>query len=336
MLRLIAAGLAKGLSKLFGVATHTFFGRAPSQDDDRAGLVGLLSVAWVAVLVGLAWPAAATAAIPALPDDDALVRAGAAGLALAGGPVVGLLIGRAANRRERGGRLAVTAVAGYGYAAVIGGLAVALAVTVPAVKGSHLLRRLEMQHMTVMITPEAFDGVERRIRQALAEHGVEVDAESENRLMAAIFRGLVWAEERIFWRDMARGVRLLRGELAHGPLVVELHPTDLAVRARRPDATYAFAVLADTLDHRDVYFSWDADAQAFEDRLREARRAAADGDPPGDERLAALAEELRGLGLGPDEWSALRRQLHRLEAEALRARLGRAGAAAAAPADQPA
>jgi sarcosine oxidase gamma subunit len=149
-----------------------------------------------------------------------------------------------------------------------------------------------------------------------------VAAENENRVLAAIFRGLVWVEEKIFWRVMAHRVRLLPGELAHGPLVVEVYPTDVVIRARRPDATYAFAVLADTLDHRDVYFSWDADAQAFEDRLGEARRAAAGGNPPGDEQLAALAEELRTLGLGPEEWSALRRQLHRAEADALRARLG--------------
>lgn len=333
LLRFVPLLLAKSLSKVFGLATKTFFGRVPSRDDDKAGLVGLLSLAWLAVVPAVAFPSLAEAMLPMLPEDDAVLRATTAGLVLAGGPVIGCLIGRTDNRRERGARLALTAVQGYGYALITGTLVVALVLVVPVVKASHLVRRLEMQHMAVMITPEAFDDVRDRIVATLRAHDLDVHATDENRVMAALFHGLVWVEEKIFWRDMAHQVSHIRGELAHGPLVVELHPTDLAVRGRRADATYAFGVLADTLDHRHVYFSWDEAAQDLEDRVHQARRRAADGEPCSDEHIAALAEELRTLQLAPEQWSAIRRQIHRLEADVLRARLDQSPHATAGDAD---
>lgn len=333
LLRLVPLLVAKSLSKLFGLATAIFFGRVPSQDDDKASLVGLLSLVWLALLAAVAAPAVAETMLPMLPEDDALLRATAAGLVLADGAAVGGLIGRTANRRERGARLALTTVQGYGYALIIGALVIALVLVVPVVKASHLVRRLEMQHMAVMITPAAFDDVRDHIVATLRAHDLDVCPSSENRVLAALFHALVWVEEKIFWRDMAHQVSHIRGELAHGPLVVELHPTDLAVRGRRADATYAFGVLADTLDHRHVYFSWDDAAQDLEDRIAEARRRAADGEPDTDDAIAGFAEELRTLRLSAEQWSAIRRQIHRLEADVLRARLGQPAHATAGDAD---
>lgn len=334
LLRFVPLLLAKSLSKLFGLATAIFFGRVPSRDDDKASLVGLLSLVWLALLPAVAVPAVAETMLPMLPEDDALLRATAAGLVLAGGPAIGGLIGRTSNRREHGGRLALTAVQGYGYALIIGALVVALVLVVPVVKASHLVRRLEMQHMAVMISPEAFDDVRDHIVATLRAHDLDVRPSGENRMMAALFHALVWVEEKIFWRDMAHRISHIRGELAHGPLVVELHPTDLAVRGRRADATYAFGVLADTLDHRHVYFSWDTAAQDLEDRVHHLRRRAADGEPCSDEEIAGLAEELRTLRLGPEQWSAIRRQIHRLEVDVVRARLGEPARATAGDADR--
>lgn len=333
-MRLILVAILKALSKLFGLATVTFFGRAPSQDDDKVGLVGLLSLSLLALLVAVAAPQLGKTMLPLLPDDDAVVRSTALALVAADGLIVGLLIGRTANRRERGARLALTAVQGYGYALVIGALTLALAIVVPVVKVSHLLRRLDMQHLAVMITPDAFDDVEGHLVRTLRAHDLDVEVTRENRVMAALFHALVWVQEKIFRRDMAGKVSLIRGELSQGPLVVELHPTDIAVRGRRDDAAHAFGVLADTLDHRDVYFSWDERAQQLEDRIRRGRDAAADGQPPGDADIAALAEKLRTLALESQQWAALRRQVHRLEADALRARLGEPVSATAGDADR--
>lgn len=322
LLRVLPLAIAKTLTKVFGLATRTFFGRAPSRNDDKAGLIGVLSLVWVALLPALAFPGLAKAMLPLVPDDEVVLRGIVAALLVAGGPTVGLLIGRTANRHERGSRLALTAAEGYGYALITGVLVVALVLVVPVVKSSHLLRRLEMQHMAIMVTPERFDRVERHIVETLGGHGLEVAVGRENAVMRIIFHGLVWVEEHIFWRDMSNRISVIRGELDHGPLVVELHPTDLAVRARRTDASLVFAILAETLDDRDVYFTWDDDAQDLEERIRSAREAAGRGDPPNDESIAGMVAELRNLGLGPEQWSALRRQLHRLEADALRARLG--------------
>lgn len=327
LLRLIPLAIAKALSKLFGLATVFFFGRAPSRDDHKFALVGLMSLAWFALLPGIAFPRLTGTMLPFLPEQDAILRATTLGLVLVGGPVIGLVIGRTTNRKETGSRLMLTALQGYGFAFVIGLLTLALIIVVPIVKVSHLLRNLEMHHIPVMVPAHGFDDVERRILKTLRDNGFDVHVVRENPILRTIFRVLVWVEAKVFRRDMSGRLSVIRTKLEDGPLVVELHPTDIAVRARNQQASYVFAVIADSLNEREVYFSWDAPAQKTEDRIRKARESADNGDPPGDREIAALAEEVRTLGLDPEQWNALRRQVHELEAQALRARHERPGLA---------
>lgn len=324
LLRLIPLAIAKSLSKLFGLATVFFFGRAPSRDDHKFALVGLLSVTWCALLVGIAFPRLAETMLPFLPDEDMVLQATALGLVLVIGPVIGLVIARTTNRKETGSRLMLTALQGYGFAFVIGLLTLALIIVVPIVKISHLLRNLEMHHIPVMVPAQGFDDVERRILKILRDNGFDVQVDRENPILRTIFRVLVWVEAKVFRREMSGRLSVIRAEVEDGPLIVELHPTDISVRARNDQASYVFALIADSLDERHLYFTWDAPAQEIEDRIRKAREAAESGDPPDDREIAALAQEVRTLGLDPEQWNALRRQVHQLEAQALRGRHERA------------
>jgi hypothetical protein len=68
--RFVVYGIAKTLSKVFGLATMAFFGRMPSRDDDKLAGVGLIAVSWVPVVVAIFWPALAEFIIPFAPDDE--------------------------------------------------------------------------------------------------------------------------------------------------------------------------------------------------------------------------------------------------------------------------
>lgn len=324
LMRLIPAAIAKTLSKIFKVATTSFFGRAPSRDSDKVALVGILSLSWLFVLPALVFPSYAELIVPFLPDDTAYHLAIAIALVVIGGPVVGLIIGRTTNRRETGGRLALTAVQGYGYALAIGTLTLALVIVVPIVKSTHLLRNLEMQHMTIMIPEGSFDKVERKIEKVLTEQDIDVRPEKENPLMAAILRSLVWVQAKIFRQPMSGKVRILRGSFKDSPLTIELHPTDITVRARNGIAIHVFAALADNLDGDELYFTWDEDGQELEDQIRKGRKEAAQGNPPDDTEIQKITMRLRTLGLDPDQWSTMRRITYRLEIDVLRARLRQA------------
>jgi hypothetical protein len=321
LFRLASFAAAKILRKLFGAATMTFFGRAPSQDDDKVALVGLLSLAWLGVIPALFYPPYGQTLLPFLPAEAGLVLPLAIALLVLGGPLIGTIIARTQNRKETGWRLVLTALQGYGYAILIGLLTLALILVVPVVKFSHLLRNLEMEHMAVMIPEDRFNDVEKRVLHILREDGLDVKVEKENPVLAWIFKAIVWTEQKIFRQHMAEQLTLLKGRIDDGPLTVELHPTDIAVRARDDGATYVYTLLAEQIADRHVYLTWDNDAQRIEDRIREARDEAAQGDPVEDEEIEDINERLRLLGVDSGQWNQLRRLSHRLENETLRARL---------------
>jgi hypothetical protein len=92
-----------------------------------------------------------------------------------------------------------------------------------------------------------------------------------------------------------------------------------------------YAVLAEGLDPRAAYVTWDDESQALEDRLREQWQRLEDGEPVDDDEVAQLSEDLATLQLDQEEWNGLRRHLYRLERDAALA--GRQAADGQAPAD---
>jgi hypothetical protein len=83
------------------------------------------------------------------------------------------------------------------------------------------------------------------------------------------------------------------------------------------------AIIAEELDEEHLYFSWDDESQAIEDRIRELRLGLRDGSGPvpDEEEIRELCVGLRDLSLETEEWNSIRRQLYMLENECLRARL---------------
>lgn len=324
MFRMVALAFAKAFSKLFGLATIVFFGRAPSRDDDKAGLIGVLSLVWVVVAIAVFVPPLAETLFPFLPDDDAVIRAIAIASAVLIPPVIGFVITRMENRGGGLPSVLREAVFGYGYALVIGSLVVALVVVVPAVKITYLFRLFDLKHIAVMIEPDHFDAVQDQVQEALARHGLHTDVRDPQRLIRWIFQALVWMEGTIFRREMSRKMKLVHGGHAGDDwFELTLHATDISVIGRKEETTRVMAILAEELDEQHLYFSWDDSSQAVEDRIRAAQRALAHGEDLDPRLFTELCDELRELALSTEEWNAIRRQIYTVERDYYRAQLAR-------------
>ena len=260
VLRFVAVALAKSLSKLFGLATITFFGRQPSRDDDKVAAVGLGALVWLTAAVMTAFPVAAELSFPPLADDETLARWVGAVTTLAMPPVLGLVIALLHNRDGGPSKLA-HAVYGYGYAAVISVLVVALVIVVPVVKVSYIARRFELERMAVLIEQGRFEHVRDTLLEILEGHGATAQVERANPAIRWVFGGLTWIEGRIFRRGLSRDMAVIRGELDDlGWFEITLHATDITIIRRQPVSTRLVALLSEELDVRTVYFSWDDDS----------------------------------------------------------------------------
>jgi hypothetical protein len=94
---------------------------------------------------------------------------------------------------------------------------------------------------------------------------------------------------------------------------VTLHAADITIIGRQRPAGRVYAVLAEELDEREVFFTWDDESQELEKQIREHRSTLEDGGQPDLEQVRQLAEDLAGLELDPEEWNNVRRLLFRLE-----------------------
>jgi hypothetical protein len=324
MVRIIGYAIAKTFSKVFGLATITFFGRVPSRDDDKVGAVGLIAITWFPVLAAIPFPALGEMLFPIL-EDEAIIRGLAIFLAITMPPTAGFLVAQVHNRRHEGGAAVLREmVYGYWYCAYIGLLVITLIIVVPVVKASYILRMFDLKHIAVMVAEGTYDDVVRQVRGALKRHGIETTVERPSWPIYRIFTALAWMEGHIFRREVAPDMLQLVGETPNGDRVeITVHATDISILGKKEASSLAFAVLAEELDERYLYLTWDDRSQQVEDRIRDlSAHVERTGEPVSDEEIHQLCTDLRYMSLEADEWNAVRRQLFRLEAASLRLRAG--------------
>jgi hypothetical protein len=321
IIRMLMLAFAKTLSKLFGVATMTFFGRAPSRDDDKVALVGILSVSWLFTIPAVLFPAYGEAVMPFLPDDEGLIRAVAAFVTVVVPPLNGYIVTRVQNHEDGSAAVARHLLYGYGYTLVLGLLVIALVVVVPVVKSSYIFRRFDLKHIAIMISEEHYDEILDEIRDALGGHGIDTEVEEPHWTIRRLFAGLVWIEGKIFRREyMSKDMKIIRGELEDGGwFEVTLHATDISILGQKHETTVVAAILSEELDSGHIYFSWDDASQEVEDRIRDARARLERGERVDPAEISELCDDLRDLELSTEEWNAIRRLLYRLELDCQRA-----------------
>lgn len=320
IVRLLAVGLGKLLSKVFGLATVSFFGRMPSRDDDRIALIGVLSLTWLTLVAGALWPTFAELFIPFV-DDEEVARTASLVLAVVTPPAIGIVTATMHNNRGRGPKRALGyVVSGYVYATVIGLTVVGIVVTVPVLKASYLLRRFTVARVMVMIPAGEYERAVAQLRSILSEAGIEHAEEELNRVIRGQFRLLGWILARVFNRDVADDMRVLRGEHDGEWFEVTIHAADISIIGRRRAVHLVRASLVERLGDDVVYLTWDDESQALEDDARDYRGSIRRGSPVDREGIDDLVARLARIQLDKEPWDAMRRLLYRLERDNERAR----------------
>jgi hypothetical protein len=317
-MRYIAIAIAKTLSKVFGLATMAFFGRMPSREDDKMSMVGIVSLLWIPMVVASFVPAFAETIIPFAPDDEEITRWMAIALVVIIPLVVGITVAMMRNNRERGLRHSIVQVLlGFPYTVIIGVTVSLVIIAVPVIKITYLVRRFEVMRILVMIEPQAYQGTVDHVVGRLEAHGVETKVDDPNRLIGFLFRVLGWVLGRIFHRDVAEEMRVIRpaqDDIDRDDwFEITLHAADMTIIAPQEVASRLHAILVDAMDERVLYLTWDDESQELEDRIRRARQRLDDGELLEREETEQLVDDLAGLALGKEEWDAVRRLIYRLE-----------------------
>jgi hypothetical protein len=318
IIRFVVYGLAKTLSKVFGLATMAFFGRMPTRDDDKMAAVGLLSITWVTVIAAVFVPAIAEFLIPFVPDDETIQRAIAIGFAIAIPLANGVLVARMHNNREDHGRSTASLMMHtFWYTPLIGFTVCAVVVTVPFLKASQILKRFTVTRMLVMIPGGSYDEALEHIVAVLDDRGIEGRVEDPNAVLRGMFRLLGFVLGYLFCRDVADRLKVIRGQDADDePFEINVHAADLTIIGAQKQSKRIHAVLAEGLDERFVYFTWDDDSQALEDRMATIRQRLEDGEEVSLDEVRQIREDLAVLELDKEEWNNVRRNLYRLERDA--------------------
>lgn len=324
IVRFVVYGLAKTLSKVFGLATMAFFGRMPTRDDDKMAAVGLLSITWVTVVAAAFVPAIAEFLIPFVPDDETIQRAIAIAFAIAIPLANGVLVARMHNNRSEHGRSTPSLLLNtFWYTPVIGFTVCAVVVTVPFIKASQIVQRFSVTRLLVMIPGGSYEKALDHIIQVLDDRGIEAHVEDPNALLRGMFRLLGYVLGYLFCRDVADQLKVIRGRDADDqPFEINVHAADLTILAKQKPSKRIHAVLAEGLDERFVYFTWDDDCQALEDRMADLRQRLEDGGEVTPDDVRQLREDLATLELDKEEWNNVRRNLYRLERDTYAAMAG--------------
>lgn len=324
-LRFVVYGIAKALSKVFGLATIAFFGRMPSRDDDRIALVGMLALTWIPVVVAIPYPAVGKFIIPFAPEDDQLLRGTAIAIAVAIPFLNGFLVRGLHNQDGTSRAHGVQEVfRGWWYTLVIGVTMSLVVIIVPIVKAGHLAQRYEVERLMVMVGADEQDALVQHVCRILRERGIHAEPHPPATILRKLFGAMAYVLGDIFRRDVARDLVTIRGEDADEEFFeVAVHASDLTIIGKQKQVCRVYAVLAEGLDPRVVHVTWDDASQALEDRLREQWQRLDDGETVDEDEIDQLVQDLATMELDQEEWNNLRRHLYRLErdvAEAARAR----------------
>ncbi len=316
--------IVKTLTKVFGLATVSLFGRIPTRDADRMAAIGLAALSWPPVLVAVVVPEAAEAMIPFAPDDDSVLRAIAVVTAVALPLAVGWGVGRLHNHRGLGAAHRRTELLrGFRYVPVIALTVTAVLVVLPPLAVVRLVRGWEAGRLMVRVPSGGLDDAVDHLRDILDHAGHRAEEVTPPRSLQVLFRALGHVLRDIFRLEVAPELRVLRGEdRCGGPFELTVHAADLAIIGPRGQVTRIHATLAEELDLRRIGVTWDDRTVALEHDITDLRDQLEAGEQVPLDEVSRLIAELGGSSLDQESWSAVRRALHRLERDVLRARLG--------------
>jgi hypothetical protein len=312
------------LNTAFGWATTLLFGKVPEKRQLYLSGIGLGSVLWLVVVVGIAFPAVGTfllAFIP-LPDwvNDNWIRLAMLGLAVLIPPLVGFISLFLVDPQDRpkGSDRIKAILKGYPYTVGLALTLVMLLFIAPIVKIRDLARRWTSEHVPVIVESKDYFTVVGELQRVLREGGIETSRERAGLLLRLPTRVFTFFVSGSTEDLVAKELTTLRGE----NIEVLLHPSDLVISGREKDVLRARAIISEHMTFTKGYLTWSKEANEMEDRITSIVKEITPSSARAEQtrllgRLEALEHELKQLELQHEEWEVLFRELLLAEREVL-------------------
>jgi hypothetical protein len=315
--------LNKSASFALGWATAIYFGQVPGRQGRVLSVISLVAAGWAILVAGFAIPILGGAALEALGvieenfDVEAVTYlALVAGIVLTP-PLIAAATVYAQFHEERSVRTWLRMVpVSYPACAMLGASVLQMVAVTPILLIQRWRQKRKLlQVPLVMREGSDDDDLMEAVRGALASIGLDDVAIAEAtgpkswplRTMGFASRHLLGA--------------VVRGEpvrLATDGLEILAYATDVSIQAPKEQAYRVRAAMERELAFRNLYLTWNEEAQGFEDDLQRIRESAK-GDPASlRSALEEVQERIDVASLNLEEWNILYRLRLQLEQDAAR------------------
>ena len=312
------------LNSALGWATILLFGKVEGRKQTLLLVIGLGSLVWVLVVIGIVVPDAGAfllAFVP-VPDwvDDDIVRLMMLGLAA----LIPLLIGISAvavtdaTDRQKGLALLTGVLRGYPFTLVLALTILILAGVSLVRKVRSLAKRWEDAHVPVVVKPGGYDDVLSDLDRVLDEAGLEVATHPAPAILSLPPRIL----EAVAGKALGGLVPDRLMVLSRDDLEVLVYPSDVAITGPRTTVARARAAIATELTTSPAYLTTSAESERIEDALRELSSSGPDFERS-QQHLEAIDSAIARLAVPFEEWETVYRERLQLERTLLRAQLDR-------------
>jgi hypothetical protein len=306
--------VGKVLQTVFGWATILLFGRVPESKQLLLSGVALGAIAWVVVLVGVAFPNVGTFLVALVPApgfiDDNWIRLAMLVAAI----ILPILIGIAGlflldpQDRPRGVQRVVQVLRGYPYVAVLAFVLVFLAIVAPIRKLRSIVKRWDDAHIPMIVMLGGYETVGNDLEEALDGAGLAIERGKAPQLLVMPSKLLAAVGGESVRRLVPDRLLVLQNR----NLEVTIYPSDLHITGTKQQVARARAALATTITFTDAYLTTSEEAQQTEDFLRRIDAAMPSG-ALAHRALRDIDERLARLVVPYEDWETLYRQ--RLQVE---------------------
>jgi hypothetical protein len=315
LLAMVFRSAGKILNTAFGWATVMLFGKVPQDRQIHLSIIAFGSVAWIVVLLGIAFPGFATFLLTFVPLpawlDRAWVRLAMLAAAVVIPPVVGVvsLLMLEPERRPQGVAAKAKAVLkGYPYTLGLAITLIMMTTFAPVMKVRNIVRRWTSQHVPVIVESADYLEVVGDIQKALSMGGLKTERQRASGMLRLPTKVLTFFAGGAVEDLVADQLTTLKSSAVE----VLLHPSDLVISGRELDAARAHAIITEQLTFTKAYLTWDKEANQLEDRLRaiwcELKERRDGSVSAAAEKLHAVERDLRCLKLPYEEWEVLFRE----------------------------
>ena len=315
--------LSKSASFALGWATAIYFGQVPGRQGRVLSVVSLVAAGWVIVVVGFAVPILGGAALEAAGaveenfDVEALTYVGLVAAIVLTPPLIAAMTVYAHFHDDRSfGTWLRMLPMSYPATAMLGASVLQMVAVTPVLLFQRWRQKRKLLQVPLVLRDGADDDdLAEAVQGALASIGLkDVAVEEATGPKSWPLRTVGFASRHLLGA-------VVRGEpvrLATGELEIFAYATNVSIQGPKEEAYRVRAAMERELAFRNVYFTWNEEAQAFEDDLYRMYESETDDVEELRKELDAVQARIDVASLNLEEWNVLYRLRLQLEQDVAR------------------